>query len=450
MAPSLAYRRYLLILLTAIFGSAFIDRMALGVLLQDIKVDLELSDTQLGFLSGIAFALFYSVMGIPIARWIDRGNRILIISLTAALWSIAVGLCGVAGGFAQLMAIRVGVAVGEAGAFPSGISLIADYFNRSERPRAVAIYSLGAPLAMICGYLIAGWLNQLYGWRLTFVLIGAPGLLLAAAARLTLREPRLAAAASGDTLLVESRSVRDKQPGLRVVWTTLWTSRTFRNLLLCISITFFFVYGNLQWQPSYFIRSFGLTSGQVGAWFAVIFGVGGVIGTYVGGELATRYAAGNERLQLVALALAMISCGVLSALVFLCPSLPVALGLLTAVSLAINVSSGPLYATIQTLAPERMRAVAMALVMLFGNLIGMGFGPLATGALSDAFHGWAADESLRYALLAMSPGYLLVAWFAWRASRTVMRDLAASRDTDREEPALLMHGHAIGLLKNRA
>lgn len=422
---STPYRRYLLILLMAILGLAYVDRFALGVLLQDIKVDLHLNDTQLGFLSGIAFALFYSVMGIPIARWADRGDRVVIISLTTALWSVAVALCGTAGSFAQLMLIRVGVAVGEAGAFPSGISLIADYFNRAERPRAVAIYTFGGPLAMIGGYLVAGWLNQLYGWRVTFMLIGAPGLILAAAAWLTLREPRRAKSTPEGISVAQPKVAipLDKQPELKAVCATLWANVTFRNLLLCISVLFFFVYGNLQWQPSYFIRSFGLTSGEVGTWFAMIFGVGGLLGTYLGGELASRYAAGNERLQLVAFAIVMVSCGLVSASVFVSSNLHMALGLLGGVSLALYVGCGPLYALIQSLVPDRMRAVSMALVMLFANLIGMGLGPLATGALSDAFHGWAVEESLRYALLTMSPGYLLVAWFAWRASETVARDL---------------------------
>src|SRR5262245_29241708 len=143
-----AYKRYLLVLLTAIMVCNYVDRLALGLLLQDIKVDLELSDTQLGFLSGIAFALFYSVMGIPIARWADRGNRLTIISWCTALWSVTVALCGLAQSFLQLLAIRVVVAVGEAGCTPPAFSLIADYFNRSERPRAVSIYNLGVPLGM--------------------------------------------------------------------------------------------------------------------------------------------------------------------------------------------------------------------------------------------------------------------------------------------------------------
>src|SRR4029077_107700 len=141
--------------------------------------------TQLGLLSGIAFALFYSVMGIPIARWADRGNRITIITLTTALWSAAVALCGMAGNFSQLLLIRVGVGVGEAGCVPPAHSLISDYFTRAERPRAASRYMLGVPFGLGFGYFAAGWLNELYGWRLTFLILSFPGLLLAVLAKFT-------------------------------------------------------------------------------------------------------------------------------------------------------------------------------------------------------------------------------------------------------------------------
>src|SRR5690349_15063721 len=174
-----AYRNYLLGVLSVVLAFNFVDRLALGLMLEAIKVDLHLSDTQLGLLTGIAFALFYSVMGIPIARWADRGNRVTIITVTTALWSVAVALCGMAGSFVQLLLIRVAVAVGEAGCVPPAFSLMADYFSRAERPRATAIYGLGGPLSGIVGFFLAGALYEIYGWRVTFVLLATPGLVLA-------------------------------------------------------------------------------------------------------------------------------------------------------------------------------------------------------------------------------------------------------------------------------
>jgi len=226
------YKSYLLSLLTVILAFNFVDRLALGIVLQDIKTDLELTDTQLGFLSGIAFALFYSVMGIPIARWADRRNRVTIISATTALWSCGVVLCGMVTSYVQLLLVRVGIAVGEAGCIPPAHSLIADYFTRSERPRAVARYMLAGPLAVIVGYLATGWISELFGWRAAFMIIGMPGLVLSGIAYLTMREPRL----SNDRLLCRTTVCVEPEPTVREVCSTLWRIAAFRHLLVCFSV----------------------------------------------------------------------------------------------------------------------------------------------------------------------------------------------------------------------
>jgi MFS family permease len=424
--PKNAYKYYLLSVLTLLVLFNYVDRMALGVMLEDIKADLHLSDTQLGFLSGIAFALFYSVMGVPMGRWADRGNRVAIISVTTALWSITVALCGAVTNFGQLLLIRVGVAVGEAGCIPPAHSLMADYFTRHERPRAAAIYATGAALSFVVGFFGGGWLNEMYGWRATFMILGIPGFLLAAVAALTLREPRSVAA-------VQATQDCNSPPGLTTanehtlahVCITLWRNATFRSLLLCLSMLHLFGYGILQWQPAFFIRSYGFTTGQIGTWLAVAYGIGGLIGTYVGGEWASRRAANNERLQLQVMAVAVGVAGVLAAFVYLTFNAYIGLGLVALYVFGIFTINGPLYATIQTLVPERIRATSVALMYLAANLIGMGLGPLAAGAASDALGARLGDESLRYALLLLTPGYFVGAWYAWHASGTVERDLAA-------------------------
>jgi MFS family permease len=434
------YKNYLLTVLAAILAFNYVDRTILGLALQNIKVDLSLSDTQLGFLTGIAFAFFYAVMGIPIARWADRGNRVTIISLTTALWSVAVTLCGVAGNFTQLLLIRVGVAVGEAGCIPPAHSLIPDYFTRAERPRAVARYLLGGPLSSIVGFFCAGWLNELYGWRATFMLLGLPGLALAALARFTLREPRhgilTKEAASADrpqeadgTVSTpcmpgpENAAFPPDRPNLKEVCVSLWDNRTFRNVLFCLSVCAFFNAGIVQWLPVFFIRSYGLKTGELGTWFAVIYGLGGLLGIYCGGELASRRAANNERLQLKAIAIAYSILGALNVIVYLSTNRYLAFACLALAGVGGAAANGPLFATVQSLVPDRMRAMSIALIYLLSNLIGMGLGPLAVGALSDAFNLWFGDKSLRYALLAMCPGYLWGAWHLFLASKTVTRDL---------------------------
>jgi MFS transporter, Spinster family, sphingosine-1-phosphate transporter len=413
-------RRYLLLILLTVFAFNAMDRLALGLLLQDIKSDLHLSDTQLGLLTGIAFALFYSSMGIPIARWADRGDRITILSVTTFLWSMAVALCGVATSFLQLLLIRIGAAVGEAACNPVSHSLIAQHFSRAERPQATAIYMLGGPLSVFFGYFLAGWLNELYGWRLTFILLGLPGVALAILIRSTCPETRHPTAASDPAERLQSRV------GLLVVCATLWRNATFRHLLLCFAVTSLFSYGVVQWQPAFFVRSHGLSTGELGGWLTLVYGLGGLVGTYWGGRWAARLATHNERLQLEAMAVIYTVFAIVSALTYVTHNRYVAFAILALTTVASTLTAAPLFSTIQTLLPDDMRATAIAFIYLFANLIGMGLGPLALGALSDSLQGLFGQESLRYAMIALSPGYLWSSWHLWRASRTVMADLAGS------------------------
>lgn len=420
------YRAYLLTLLLIILAFNFVDRLALGLVMQQIKTDLRLSDTQLGLLTGFAFAVFYAVMGIPIARWADRGNRITIITLTTALWSAMVALCGAASSFLQLLLIRIGVAVGEAGAIPPAHSLLADNFTRAERPRAMGIYMLGIPLSSFIGYFLAGWLNQLYGWRMMFVLLGLPGVVLAMLARLTLREPRRTGFAADHGI-----SGATAPPSMREVLVTLWRIPAFRHMLLVFSVLFFFNTGITQWLPTFFIRVHGMKTGELGTWFTLAFGLSGLVGIYSGGALASRFAPNNERLQLRVVVLLFLVLLILRPIAFLMPSTIGAFALMVPANLMIYLSDGPLFAIVQSLVPDRMRAMSIALIYLCANLIGLGLGPLAVGALSDAYQSWAGEESLRYALVTLCPGYLWAMWHLWRASQTVTRDLA-SRPRDLE------------------
>lgn len=411
----------LLAVLLAITAVTFAERAALGLLLQDIKSDLGLTDTQLGLLTGIAFSLFYAVMGMPLARWADRGNRVALISITVALQGVAVALSGLAGGFVTLLFIRILVAVGESGCVPASHSLIADHFSRAERPRAVAICQLGSPLSVFIGYFLAGWLNEFYGWRTTFLLLGVPAIIMALVAAFTLKEPRLQQA---------EVVAATPEPTLKEVFATLSSNTTFRHLLIGFSVLFFFYQGILKWQPAFLIRSFGLQTGELGTWFALIWGGLGLVGMYLGGALATRLAAHNERLQLQLVAVAFGTLGIVSVFIYLAPNHYWAFALIGVTALGLYTGVAPLFATIQTLVPPRMRAMSVAVLYLFANLIGMGLGPLAVGALSDALRPWAGQESLRYALLVLCPGYLWAGWHFWQASRSVTRDLESVEDEE--------------------
>lgn len=414
------YRQYLLIVLTVITAFSFVDRLALGILAQSIKGDLSLTDTELGLLGGITFALFYATMGLPIARWADHGNRVTIITVTTALWGVAVALCGAARSFIQLVLIRVAVGVGEAGCMPTTNSLIPDYFGRAERARANGIYALVNPLSLLIGYGIAGWVNQLYGWRITFVILGLPGTVLAVLAALTLREPRNALAPPAGP----QRQDRVSQTvSLSQICMTLWGNVTFRHLAIVYIVLSFFNSGIFQWLPAFFIRSYGLQTGELGTWFAAIAGVGGFLGSYLGGELASRFAGNREPLQLKVMAAAVVGGTFLSAGIYLTHSYQVAFGLMAVYTFVGAAVNGPIFAIKQTIVSKDVQATAFALVFLFSNLIGAGLGPLAAGVLSDVLHPLLGAESLRYTLVALTPGYLWAACHLWWASQTVLHDV---------------------------
>ena len=425
------YRNYLLLVLLIVLVFNCVDREALQIVLQDIKIDLKLSDTQLGLLTGIAYALFYSVMGIPIARWADRGNRVAIISLTCILWSAMVVTGGFVANFTQLLLTRTGVAVGEAGCIPPAHSLIADYYTRAERPRAIATFMMGAPLSVLLGFCLAGWLNEFYGWRTTFILAGLPGLLLAPIAWFTLREPRWEKRARDASTRPLSflEGAATTVPLKLSVWNvclTLWANKAFVHVLVGYSAACLVGYGMFQWAPAFFIRSYGMKTGELGLWFALIWGLCGAAGTYWGGELASRYASGNERLQLRVMALVFGSFTVISPFVFLVHGPYPAFMAMALIAFGWRTSDGPLFATIQALVPSHMRATAVAIVILFANLIGLGLGPLSAGALSDALRPWAGEDSLRFSLLILSPGYLWAGWHLYRGSGTVTHDMATA------------------------
>jgi len=408
------YKHYLLIVLTVVAAFNYLDRFVLSLLLEPIKQEFKLNDSQLGFLTGFGFALFYAVAGIPIARWADRGNRNIIVAVTTGLWSAMVVLCGLVGNFTQLLLVRVGIAVGEAGCLPTASSLIADYFDRTERPRAMAIYWLCVPLAVVIGYMGGGWLADHFGWRITFVVIGVPGILLALLAKLTLREPRL-------------KQVKQvvQQPSFKEVLLTFWQQPTLRYIVTAFSVAYFFSMGFSQWLPTFFIRSYNMEVSEIGAWFALAWGGFGILGTYLGGYLANRYAACREGLQMRGCALVFAISGLLYLGLFLSSNQYQSVTFMSVVGMIGAMCNGVIFSAIQSLVSERMRSVTLALIFLFANLIGLGFGPLVVGALSDLLAPAFGQESLRYALAAFAPGLAWVAIFYWKASNTIEADIRA-------------------------
>jgi predicted MFS family arabinose efflux permease len=405
--------RLTLLVLLAVYILNFVDRQILNILAEPIKDELRLSDTQLGLLAGPAFALFYAVLGIPIARYGDCGstNRVSLISVSLLIWSGMTVICGFAGNFWQMALARIGVGVGEAGCTPAAHSLISDAVESKKRASAIAFYGMGVPIGTLLGLVIGGVVNDIWGWRAAFMLVGAPGMLLAVALPLLLREPRGIGLVKGEASLSGPPQIL-----VRNAMAEIFTSRAYVLLLVAASVAAFLSYGKGLWTLSLFIRSHGMTTTEVGLIGSVTIGVAGVFGTWLGGWAADRFGTINRRHILTLPAVGMAVAAPIQFLGYAAPIWWVA-GLLILVPTILNAAYyGPAYACVQGLVRKELRAVA-ASVMLFGqNLIGLGLGPFVFGALSDWLVSIAGTESVRWVLFGAAWLGFIPAFFFWRAS----------------------------------
>lgn len=376
----------------------YVDRMALSVLLPAIKTDLRLSDTYLGLLTGFAFAAFYAVFGLPIARWADRGDRRTIISISLAVWSTMTALSGAAQNFLHLFLSRVGVGIGEAGCIPPSHSLISDYVPADRRAGALAVHTAGATLGIVVGLASAGWLSSLIGWRFTLLTFGIPGLLIAVLVRVTLKEPKRGIS---DGNSQASQKVTALGPTLRY----LWRCRSYVQLVLIISLATFANFGLSQWLPSFYTRAFGMDVVSVGLLFGLAYGTGATLGTLGGGVLANRMSLrdmGNP----LRLAIACYAGAIpLAIAIFLAPSPTWALGANFLFAIILTIPSGAQFALVQAVVPPETRAIASAITMFCASMVGIGAGPLFVGAASDILSPTFGRESLRFALM-LSTGFL--------------------------------------------
>jgi len=402
-----------LLFLVAFFN--YMDRYMLAVLLPAIKTDLALSDTQIGFITGVAFTLFYATLGIPIARLADRRSRRVIVSVAMMVWSAMTAVCGLAMNFVQLAIARVLVGVGEAGATPPSHSLLADVFPKAERARALSIMSLGAPVGILAGFLLGGWLATVYSWRFALFAVAVPGLLLGTVLMRWLPDPVRGAA---DGLAQAPEAVP-----FRATMKTLLGNATFRHVSIATGLYTVVWLGVVQWLPSFYIRSFGLSLAEVSTWLAFILSGSQILGMLLGGFLADRL--GRRDLRWYAwLPAAAIFCSI-PMFVFALVVSNATLALLAMFPpFMVSVMQGPAsFATIQGVSDVRMRATAAALMLLITNLIGGVFGTQSVGILSDVMRGTYGDDSLRYALLIVA--VVFCAWASFHyywAARTIRTD----------------------------
>lgn len=414
-----AKRNYALVLLTIVYSFNFIDRQLLSVLQESIKIDLSLSDSQLGLLTGFAFAIFYVTAGIPIARWADRGNRRNIVAASVGIWSFMTAISGFAQNYTQLLAARIGVGVGEAGGSPPSHSIVSDIFPPAKRASALAFYSTGVNIGILFGFLLGGWLNEFFGWRVAFMVVGVPGILLAFLVRVTLKEPIRG--------LLENKQVSDEQASFTEVLSLLWKRRTFRHMAIAGGLNAFAGYGHVTWVNSFFLRSHEMSAGELGTWLALSSGLFAAIGVFGGGLLADKLAPRDKRWYMWLPAIATFLCVPPMFVVYLSGNPYVALSIAFIPGLFHNVYLGCSIATTHGLVGLRMRATASAILLLVLNVIGLALGPVLVGFLSDSLEPSYGTESLRYAMLILLPAVMLwSSWHFYRAARTLKDDLAAA------------------------
>ena len=411
-------RNYTLAVLTVIYVFNFIDRQILVILQESIKAEMGLSDTQLGLLTGFSFAIFYVTCGIPIARWADVGNRRNIVAMSLTVWSAMTAISGLVANYAQLLLARIGVGVGEAGASLPSHSMISDYFPFEERGKALSIYSMGIYIGILCGFLAGGWLNEFFGWRIAFLVVGVPGIALALLMRLTVLEP-VRGMSDGD---VESPAAPRAENMLKGV-ARVWAYPTVRYAGLGAAFNAFVGYGVLNFMPSFLSRIHELESGVIGTFLSLAVGIGGAGGAYLSGYLADRLGRRDKRWYPGIPAL-----GTLLMVPFF--SAAVLLQNLTAVWVVFFIASmlqamflAPLIAASHAVVGPNSRATASALVYFVLNIIGLGLGPLFVGFLSDQLQPAFAHESLRWSLLLAAQVGFLGAWFCWLSAKHLPADL---------------------------
>jgi MFS family permease len=408
-------RRVLLVLLLAYIFN-FIDRQIIGVLAVPIKAELALSDRQLGLMGGIAFALFYSGLAIPIAWLADRKSRVNIIAFSVGLWSLFTAACGLAQNFWQLFLARMGVGIGEAGGVAPSYALISDYFPPQKRARALAFFSLGIPIGSALGVFFGGWIATHLDWRSAFIIVGLAGIPAALLVKLAIREPVRGGFDSADG------AASDPAPPFLTVIGTLAASPSFWLLSFGAASGSILGYGLIFWLPSFFSRSFDLALDQVGWFYGSIVLVGGMAGTWLGGWLGDRIGPDRPGIYALIPAVCFLIAAPTFALGLFAPNLIVAWALFAVGQMLALAWLGPIIAAVQHIVPPNMRASASASFLFINNLIGIGFGIFFLGYMSDAMTQAYGEESLRYSILYGLGFYLLSALLYFVAARMLARD----------------------------
>ena len=434
------YRKYALGILLIGYIINFVDRSILSLLLEPIKLELALTDSQLGFLGGLAFAVFYTFLGIPIAALADRRSRVKILAVSMVIWSAMTAICGLANNFLTLLLARIGVGVGEAGASPPSHSLISDYFPIETRATALSIYALGIPLGTMIGSFVGGWGADTVGWRYTFFLVGVPGIIFAFIVWFTLREPPRGMS----DIKLDAPSAPPVNtappPPVSTVLKLLWSKTSFRHLAFAAGLHAFVSYGAGTWNAPFFIRIHEMSLTDIGSILALIAGIG-AIGTFFGGYISDKLSdrTNDKRWYFWVPGIATLVMVPFQLVAYLYGGVWVVVASLMMVAILGNAYLGPSFAMTQALVSLRMRAVASAILLFVLNLIGMGLGPYFVGVLSDILTPDFGIYSIRYAMCAAVLVNVWAACHYFIGARTMRGDLA---DTQEMNEKLLTEGDA--------
>ena len=415
------YRYYVLVMLMLTFMFNIADRLVMSIVIEDIKAEFVLSDTQIGLLAGTAFTVFYLILGVPAGRLADRSNRRTMVAISLSLWSLMSALCGAALGFWTLLLARLGVGVGEAGGGPPSVSIITDYFAPHELSRAMGIFAAGAVLGPVLGYVAGGLVAEAYGWRWTFVILGFPGILLGIILYWTVREPKRGRFYTQDT---QKTGAEEQQPFM-ITMRSLWTNSVFVRVVLANSFTNIPSFAFAIWLAPTLIRNFDVTQGEVGVYLGAVLFAGGVPGMILGGYLADFLASKNPRWRPYYCALAVLMVLPFWTFCLLSASLEMTLALYICGYVLLVSTQGAAISMVQSAVLPTERGTASSISSLSINLLGYGIGPALIGLMSDNWADTYGSMSLNYAVIATVVVSLTMATILfWWTGKAVNAELA--------------------------
>lgn len=404
---------YILFILCLISALNYYDRFLIGILVEDLKRDLALSDAQIGLLSGLAFALVYSAASIPVASYADRGFRVRVLGSAAGIWSLMTGLCGMATGFWTMLFARFGVGIGESGGAPTTHAIVAETFSDKWRATALAAIGVAGAIGTSAAFAGGGYIAQHYGWRWAFFAAAISGILIAIIFALTVREPRRFPTSAANPALPARAALGQLLRRPAYVW-------------ICAGVSIFSIggFGSSAWTPAYLMRYFGRDAATVGLDYSAIIGPAAIIAVFAGGFLADWLGRKDVRAPYWFLAISMFASIPLSVIQLTTESYETALAMVWPSALMGSLWISPTYAIVQALSGSKLRAMGAAFFMLCVNLVGQSLGPLLVGAMSDYFSAAYGNVGLRYALLIGTTSFIAGGIAFLMAARTARADMA--------------------------